>query len=48
VELEHGLAGGRAIVEAEVEGVWRGGEVRGQVLLRPVDPDQEAGLLRSA
>ena len=44
VELWHGLAGGWAIVEAEIEGVGHWSELRGQVLLRPVDPDKEAGL----
>jgi len=45
MKLRHGLAGGGAVVEAEVEGVGRGIEVRGQVLLRPDDPDEEAGFL---
>jgi len=33
VELRHGLAGGGAVVEAEVEGVGGGGELGSQVLL---------------
>ena len=41
VELWHGLAGRGAVVEAEVEGVGGGGEVRSQVLLGPVGaPDR--------
>lgn len=44
VELGHGLAGGEAIVEAEIESVGCGAEVRSQVLLRPVDPHEEPGL----
>ena len=31
VELEHGLAGGRAIVEAKIEGVGLGVQLGGQV-----------------
>jgi hypothetical protein len=37
VELRHGLAGGGAIVEAEIEGVGRWSELRGQVLLGPIN-----------
>lgn len=44
MELGDGLAGSRAVVEAEVEGVGRWSELRGQVLLGPVDPDEKAGL----
>lgn len=44
MELRHGLACGGAIIEAEIEGVGRGGQVRGQMLLGPVDPDEETGL----
>ena len=34
----------RTIIEAEVEGVGRGDEVRCQVLLGPINPHEEAGL----
>jgi hypothetical protein len=44
VEVRHGLASGGAIVEAEVESVGCRAEVRSQVLLGPVNPDQEPGL----
>jgi len=37
VELRHGLAGGGAIVEAKIEGVGRWRELRGQVLLGPIN-----------
>ena len=47
MELQHGLAGGGAIVEAEVEGVRRRAEVSLQVLLGPVDPDEETSFLRA-
>ena len=42
--LGHGLAGGGAVVQAEVErvGSWR--QRRSQVLLGPVDPNQQARL----
>ena len=42
--MGYGLAGGRTVVEAEIEGVRSGGEVRSQVLLGPVDPDKQACL----
>jgi len=45
MELHHGLAGGRAVIQAEVEGVGRGAEVRGEVLLRPINPGDKASLL---
>ena len=37
MELGDGLARGRAVVEAEVEGVGRWSELRGQVLLGPIN-----------
>ncbi len=45
VELRHCLAGGWAVVEAEVEGVGFRIQLGGQVLLGPVDPDEQAGFL---
>ena len=45
MELHHGLAGGGAVIQAEVEGVGRGAEVRGEVLLRPINPGDKASLL---
>ena len=45
MELRHRLAGGGAVVEAEVEGIWGGREFCAQLLLRPIDPDKEAGFL---
>jgi hypothetical protein len=44
VKLGNGLAGGEAVVEAEVEGVGCGVKVRRQVVLGPVYPYQKAGL----
>ena len=45
VKLRHGLAGSGAVVETEVESVGRRAEVRSQVLLRPINPDQEPCLV---
>lgn len=45
MELGAGLAGGGAVVEVETEGVRRGGDVQGQVLLCPTIPGEEAGRL---
>jgi hypothetical protein len=45
VQLGHGLTSSGPVVEAKVEGVGRGREGRGQMLLGPVDPYEEAGLL---
>ena len=42
--LGHGLAGSGAVVHAEVECIGGGDEVRRQVWLGPVDPDNQAGL----
>ncbi len=47
VELRHGLAGDGAIIQAEVESVGLRVQLGGQVLLGPVNPDEEAGLLRT-
>jgi len=44
-QLFQALAGGRAVVEAKVEAVRRRGQMRGQVLLGPINPGQQAGLL---
>jgi len=44
MELEHGLAGSGAIIEAEVEGVRRRAQIDGQELLCPVNPNEKSCL----
>jgi len=44
MELRHGVAGGWAVIETEVESVWSGRLKGGYVLLGPVDPDEKPGL----
>jgi hypothetical protein len=48
LKLENCLVGGGTIVGAKVEGVRCRGGVRVQMLLGPVDPDEEAGFFGAA
>jgi hypothetical protein len=45
MQLEHGLAGGWAIIQAQVESVRRRAQFLVQVRFRPIDPNKEASLL---
>jgi hypothetical protein len=48
VELRNGLAGGEAVVQAEVEGVGLRVQLGSEVLLDPVDPDEQSGFFRGS